>query len=220
MPTEVRTSKKRIENAAARRRQILEAALASIEEKGLSGTTLATVASKAGLSQGATVFYFESKDQLFVEAFRMLCADYRDSWMRIVDADYADPIERLLAFIFFDIDEETGVGAGTAAWFAFWGEARSRADIAAIAERQTADRHDYLRRLSEQARAKMQADQWTIDSFVKVVEALSDGLWLQIHISDSRDAVVSACQSMADYLTTVFPSEKKKIHAYAKRVTG
>ncbi|MEO0397808.1 MAG: TetR family transcriptional regulator C-terminal domain-containing protein [Pseudomonadota bacterium] len=203
-----------------RRRQILEATLASIEEKGLSGTTLASVATRARLSQGSTVFYFETKEQLFTEAFRLLCEDYRASWMEIFDADYANPLEQLLAFIFFDLDEDVGPDTGTTAWFAFWGEARTRPAIAEIAEGHTSDRCRALRILTEKVADKMATDHWTIDAFVRAIEALCDGLWLQVHIANRDEVKRNACETMAAVLKSAFPGEQKRITAAVKRIVA
>src|SRR3546814_11615880 len=52
-----RPRRERTENAAKRRRQLIEATIDSIVEHGLSATTLATVSDGAGLSQGVAVFY-------------------------------------------------------------------------------------------------------------------------------------------------------------------
>src|SRR3546814_2953137 len=54
-----RPRRERTENAAKRRRQLIEATIDSIVEHGLSATTLATVSDGAGLSQGVAVFRSE-----------------------------------------------------------------------------------------------------------------------------------------------------------------
>ena len=69
-PTATRPRKERAENAAKRRRQIIEATQRSIVKNGLSGTTLATVSAEAGLSQGVAVFYFKNKQTRRGEALR------------------------------------------------------------------------------------------------------------------------------------------------------
>ena len=63
-----RPRKERSENAAMRRGQLIKAALNSIVKNGLPGTTLATVAREAGLSQGVAVFYFQTKEGLLAAA--------------------------------------------------------------------------------------------------------------------------------------------------------
>ena len=55
--------------ADARRRSILKAARKAFSETGdMNGTTMRTIADRAGISEGVIYRHFESKDQLFVEA--------------------------------------------------------------------------------------------------------------------------------------------------------
>jgi TetR/AcrR family fatty acid metabolism transcriptional regulator len=56
---------KREQQRAARRKQILEAALRVFMEKGFHVTNVSDVAAEAGVSQGTIYWYFESKDELF-----------------------------------------------------------------------------------------------------------------------------------------------------------
>jgi AcrR family transcriptional regulator len=56
-------------SAAARRSSILEAARRAFCETGaMNGTTMRTIADRAGISEGVIYRHFESKDQLFYEA--------------------------------------------------------------------------------------------------------------------------------------------------------
>ena len=55
--------------ASARRRSILAAARKAFSDTGdMNGTTMRTIADRAGISEGVIYRHFESKDQLFVEA--------------------------------------------------------------------------------------------------------------------------------------------------------
>ena len=62
----------RIANREARRRQLIEATIASIAELGFADTTLSTVTTRAGLSHGTINFHFKSKEFLFVETLTYL----------------------------------------------------------------------------------------------------------------------------------------------------
>jgi len=56
-------------SAADRRRSILQAARKAFSDTGdMSGTTMRTIADRAGISEGVIYRHFESKDQLFYEA--------------------------------------------------------------------------------------------------------------------------------------------------------
>src|SRR5438034_11529544 len=51
-----------------RRRQILQAAVTVIGERGLCDTRIADIAERAGTSSALILYYFESKDRLLAEA--------------------------------------------------------------------------------------------------------------------------------------------------------
>ena len=55
-----------------RRRQLIEASIRSIADYGLAGTTIATVAREAGLSQGIINLHFKTKERLLIETLRFL----------------------------------------------------------------------------------------------------------------------------------------------------
>src|SRR3546814_11848531 len=54
-----RPPRERTENAAKRRRQLIEATIDSIVEPALSATTMDTVSARAGHSKGVTVLYLQ-----------------------------------------------------------------------------------------------------------------------------------------------------------------
>jgi AcrR family transcriptional regulator len=53
-----------------RRLQILESALDEFAEQGFEGATTKVIAERAGVTQGLVYFYFKSKDDLFIAAFK------------------------------------------------------------------------------------------------------------------------------------------------------
>src|SRR5664279_2318257 len=55
-----------------RRRQLVEVTIDSLAELGYVGTTLAQIASRAGVSPGLVAHYFGDKDGLLEAAFRSL----------------------------------------------------------------------------------------------------------------------------------------------------
>ncbi len=70
--------------AEERRRSILEAARTSFGDTGdMNGTTMRTIADRAGISEGVIYRHFESKDQLFYEA---VVEPLREAVDRLVEA--------------------------------------------------------------------------------------------------------------------------------------
>lgn len=105
-----------------RRRQLIDAAIASIHEFGLADATVARIAAKAGVSQGIIHHYFTGKDELLHATMRQLLADLRaDVVSRFATAK--GPRERLDAVIhacFGDVQFSPEV---IAAWLGLYGSA-------------------------------------------------------------------------------------------------
>ena len=54
-----------------RKRQLIDATMDCIDKLGISQTTLARIAERAGLSQGNVVFHFQSKEALLDQTLRL-----------------------------------------------------------------------------------------------------------------------------------------------------
>src|SRR5581483_1047209 len=80
---------------AARREQIIAAALACFARAGYHATTMADVATQAGVSKGTPYLYFESKEALFLalhEAWDCGLADRVDAAVAaLTEADRRSP---------------------------------------------------------------------------------------------------------------------------------
>lgn len=74
------------ERSAATRRALLEGTVTCLVELGYTGTTSAAVAEKAGLSRGAQLHHFGTRDRLVVAAVEHL-AQKRLRWVRDAMAD-------------------------------------------------------------------------------------------------------------------------------------
>lgn len=129
-----RPRRERTENAAMRRRQLIEATIDSIVEHGLSATTLATVSDGAGLSQGVAVFYFKNKQALLSETLKYHYEEYNKVWQSALAAAPEDPVEKILAIVCADLDERICNRRHLALWNSFWGEAKARPIFAEICD--------------------------------------------------------------------------------------
>ncbi len=101
------------ETTLARRRALLEAAVELVAEQGVGGVTHRAVAARAGLPTATTSYFFDSLDDLVLEALRVFAAEEvagldaiassveslsRDEVLdRFVDALVAQPAERNVA---------------------------------------------------------------------------------------------------------------------------
>jgi len=81
-----------------RRLTLLKAAFREVAEKGFSEVTLDDIARRAGVSKGVTLYYFDSKDDLFRELFGWLI-DSIHGRMREAVAAQAEPVAKVRALV-------------------------------------------------------------------------------------------------------------------------
>jgi TetR/AcrR family transcriptional regulator, fatty acid metabolism regulator protein len=83
---------------AERRLALLKAAFREVSEKGFSEVTLDDIARRAGVSKGITLYYFDSKEELFRELFGWLI-DSIHARMRDAVATEKDPVAKVRALV-------------------------------------------------------------------------------------------------------------------------
>src|SRR5213593_620737 len=82
--------------AASAREQIVRAAAESLLENGYAGTSVRAIASRAGVAIGNLQYYFPTKSELLVEAWRYLTATSVEELRRTLN-QLTDPVEVLEA---------------------------------------------------------------------------------------------------------------------------
>jgi len=206
-----RPRKERAENAAMRRRQIIDATIRSVIRNGLAGTTLATVSAEAGLSQGVAVFYFRNKQTLLAEALRHQYETYRQHWQAALDAAGPDPLARLIAMARTDFDPAVCNAESLMIWHAFWGEASARPLYAEISERFDDERASVMREVC--ATLLTDSGRPASDAFAIAtgIDALTDGLWLRMYLSTEAVDAASALKVTAQFLATIFPEHAEAL---------
>jgi len=81
-----------------RRLGLLKAAFREVAEKGFSEVTLDDIARRAGVSKGVTLYYFDSKEDLFRELFAWLI-DSIHARMREAVGREQDPVAKVRALV-------------------------------------------------------------------------------------------------------------------------
>jgi TetR/AcrR family fatty acid metabolism transcriptional regulator len=81
-----------------RRLALLKAAFREVAEKGFSEVTLDDIARRAGVSKGVTLYYFDSKEDLFRELFGWLI-DSIHARMREAVAAVEEPVAKVRALV-------------------------------------------------------------------------------------------------------------------------
>ncbi|WP_123042519.1 TetR/AcrR family transcriptional regulator [Cohnella candidum] len=87
-----------------RKDQIKRAALKVFAEKGLAGTKMSMIAEEAGISQGLSYRYFESKDEIFALLVEEAIEESRNA-IREIGKLPGSPLEQLKAFTLQLLDE-------------------------------------------------------------------------------------------------------------------
>lgn len=208
-----RPRKERVENAAMRRRQLMEATIDSIVENGLSATTLATVAEAAGLSQGVAVFYFKTKENLLAETLRYHYEQYVAIWREALDNASEDPVEQICAIFLADLDERICTHRNAVLWNSFWGEAKARPIFTEICDSFDRERYEILFSCCEAAIEAYDTDIWDTETLTESLESLTDGMWMRVHLSPEFPGRNRLRQVLVRYLATLFPGRRDEILA-------
>ncbi|MCH8166641.1 MAG: TetR family transcriptional regulator C-terminal domain-containing protein [Proteobacteria bacterium] len=200
-----RPRKERAENAAKRRRQIIEATIRSVVGNGLAGTTLATVSAEAGLSQGVAVFYFHNKQTLLGEVLRHQYEIYQETWQRALAQAGGRPIDRVIALIRADFDPRVFDAQSLVIWHAFWGEAGTRPLYAQISGKYDAARFVAICGACTDLLAGIGRPAAEAAALATGIDALTDGLWLRAYLSAGTMDRQEALAITARFLAAAFP---------------
>jgi TetR/AcrR family transcriptional repressor of bet genes len=85
--------------AVERRRDLQDAAIRCIADKGYAAVTVAMICDDAGFSRGLIGHYFKGKDELVLEAISRSTTQLAEATRRLVDAAGSDPADRLHAVV-------------------------------------------------------------------------------------------------------------------------
>jgi TetR/AcrR family transcriptional repressor of bet genes len=200
--------KQRVENAARRSLQMVEATLRSVARNGLNETTLASVSREAGLSQGVAVFYFESKGRLLAAAFRHHYEVYRRNWQAALDEAGDDPEARLAAAIRADFSPVVFNREALAVWYAFWGDATARPIYAEISKEFDSERNVEVMAICARLAG---GDVEQGREVATVIEALTDGLWLRAHLSQGWSGAAEPLRLTACAVARMLPGAGERV---------
>jgi len=176
-----------------RRRQLIEATIASIHEVGLAESSLSRISARAGVSTGIVHHYFEDKAELLESTLRVLGTSLRRSVVMRLDRART-PAERLMAVVDGNIGPDQFTPEGVSAWLAFWAQVPTNTRLARVQRIIISRLHDNL------VHALKQMDRGDADEIASVVEALIDGLWLRAALSNKGPDPVRARRLVLDYL--------------------
>lgn len=197
-------SRNRKKQSEFRKRQLIDATIDCIDRLGISQTTLAKIAERAGLSQGNVVFHFHSKEALLEQTLQFLSEEYQSNWKQSVAAAGADPGAQLAAMIEAAFAPKIFTRRKISVWFAFWGESRSRPkymQVCGAADQEFSDKLlDLCTTIEHQHGARLGAKTAAL-SF----EGMIDGLWQNFLIKETAFKREQAIASVFELVECVYP---------------
>jgi len=176
-----------------RRRQLIDATIASIHEIGFSECSLSRISARAGVSTGIVHHYFEDKADLLEATLRQLGESLRDSVVQRLEGA-TSPVERLLAVIDGNLGTDQFTPQGVSAWLAFWSQVPKNERFARVQHIIISRLHDNL------VHALKLMGRHDADHIAQVTAALIDGLWLRAALSDDGPNSREARLMVLDYL--------------------
>ncbi len=197
------------DNTPDRRRELIDATLSIIAERGFAETTVARICDAAGVSRGLVSHYFAGKDALLLEAYRQLSEELAAETAKAMRERNGDPPSRLRALVEVSFRPPVFEANKIAAWLAFWSAARGSAALNALnRELYRAYRASVTRLMAEAARARGAA----LDAHraATALTALIDGLWLELVLDPEAFGADQAEAACLDYLDRLFPREDPK----------
>ena len=188
------------------RRRLVAAAADAILERGLSGVTLAHIASHAGISTGSVNFYFSSKEELLLETLKAVTQEFYSAVWHAVDAAGSSPADRLRALVLAATDPAIIKPGSAAVWYAFMSEAKSRSEYQEVCASHDDQFHFLIVELCE---AVISLADPPVDHNANVIalaiSGLIDAAWQGVLFdSDGFDSLQTRVQCLS-FLSTVFP---------------
>lgn len=195
------------------RQSIIEGAIDCIADRGLSGTTLDTVAARAKVSRSLVPFHFKSKNRMHIEVLNYLGARFSMGWDAVLADDSISASEKLLRLLEYDVRFVSEYPKYISVWHAFWGEARG-----STLYREVSSPRD--RRYMEDVRALLETlvgsgadsgadagdrDGVDLGAVTRGIEAMLFGFWLHAHLNPGLDQCGEGMRTVRTYLSALFP---------------
>lgn len=198
-------SSRRTASREARRLQLIEATIKCIARRGLGNTTMASVASEAGLSQGIVNLHFASKDNLLHETLRFLALDYDAQFEKTLAKSGPEPAAKLRALMEMDLKPSICDPRKMAVWFAFWGEVKSVPTYRRICNEYDTKYDRIIHALCETIIAEGGYTTITAQQMTDGLSSMTDGLWLSCLVSPRSWDRQVALEAVDSYLKSAFP---------------
>ncbi len=190
-----------------RKRQLIDATVDCIDKLGISQTTLARIAERAGISQGNVVFYFHSKDELLEQTLQFLNDEYTSNWQTALDDAGPDPMAQLQALIQASFAPQVFNRKKISVWYAFWGESRSRPKYMRVCGASDRAFSDTILKLCQAIEAR-HGSSLSPQTAAHSIEGTIDGMWQNFLLGPPGFKRAHAISAIFELLGSIFPQRR------------
>ncbi len=187
-----------------KRDEIAREAIRPLSELGMRNVTLTDLGRKLGMSGAHLLYYFESKNDLFMTSLRMVEQDLRT---RVVEAFDAMPSARERWDFVLDSGAPAGLGdSGLLMWLEAWAEAVHDRDFLALISELERDWQALLIDTLRYAVARGELPESVdIEAIAEGVSALLDGLTIRVVVGYRPVDRRAAMRLVSDFITPLLP---------------
>ncbi len=207
-------SRSRAVQSEFRKQQLIEATIDCIDKLGLSQTTLARIAERAGVSQGIVVFHFQTKKGLLEQTLRHLSHEYMQCWENACDNAEPDPVSQLCTLIKASFTPSICNRKKISVWYAFWGETRSRPRYMELCGKNDLAYSSRLLSLCETIESSSEST-LSAQTAALSIEGMIDGLWQNFLIGAPGFKRAQALATVFELLEIIYPDESQNIRQYS-----
>jgi len=165
---------------------------------------MASIAKRAGVSQGVVVFHFQNMETLLEKALQSLSLEYSGCWQGAIEKAGNNPLDQLHALIKAVFTPAICNRKKISVWYAFWGESRSRPRY-----RQLCGQHDQhfsqtLLAICERLESKRET-RLSAQTAALSIEGMIDGLWQNFLIGEPGFKRQQAIKAIFELLEAIYP---------------
>ena len=207
-------SRSRTVQAEFKKRQLIEATIDCIDKLGLSQTTFARIAERAGVSQGIVVFHFQTKEGLLEQTLRHLSHEYMQCWQEACNKAGSSPVSQLCAMVKAAFTPAICNRKNISVWYAFWGETRSRPKYMELCGNNDQAYSGRLLCLCTEIDSSSKSTLIPQTAALSI-EGMIDGLWQNFLISAPGFKRAQAIAAVFELLAVIFPQEQQTIRQFS-----
>ena len=188
-----------------RREQLIKATINCVAKRGFSATTMADITKEAGLSLGIVNLHFKSKDKLLLETLKYISQEYLRQWAKTLERAGPAPADKLAALVELDFSRTICDRKKLAVWFAFMGETRSRPIYMKTCAEYDRRYVEVEAELFAELLRDVAESRHDPQVLATTLDALIDGLWLDILLTPKEMDRIRARNLVMNYLHSVLP---------------